>query len=126
MPHFKGQAYIKIMKKILIAILMLTVSNCFSQGKVVTIEEINKLDSVSREDDGIWRIRYDNNNIMREGQMKLFWCFSCFKFIRLEHGEWRYYDKNGKIIKKFWFDKGTIVKREFYDSTKINTHTVPN
>ena len=99
--------------KILIAILFVfTSASCYSQvADTITIDDLKKSDTFIQEDDGFWRIRYDNGNIKIEGNFRRRWSFYYFRTIKVPFGKWKYFSREGRLVKIEEYNKrGKLVR----------------
>ena len=68
------------------------------------------MDSLVLEDDGFWRVRYSDGNIKIEGKLKSKWSFYYFRIIKIPFGEWKYYSREGYLVKIEEYKRGKLVR----------------
>ena len=108
--------------KILLTILFVFISaSCYSQvSDTITIDDLKKADIFIHENDGFWRIRYDNGDIKCEGEFKKVWRFRYFKKVYLPHGIFKHYSTKGFLLKIEEYKRGKLINVKIIKPASTN------
>ena len=102
------------MKKIVLFLFLIIGVDCYSQTNTISKSDIANMDSLVKEADGFWRVRYSDGNIMMEGKLKRKWSFYYFRFINVPDGVWSFFSREGFLVKTEEYKRGKLVRVKMY------------